>query len=163
MSLCDSCKYQYYVEQLKPCIIYRDDCEFYEADEFHEEPKTEIEFDEEQEQLDFVQPRKSTPVTLTVKSSDLISRQTVLDLIKNKYGMLSHPEVISKFIKLEEEINDIHPVTPTERIGHWIIYDVHGHKACKCSKCDKDVGYPCNYKYCPYCGHRMLKPQESEE
>lgn len=41
MSLCDSCKYQYYVEQLKPCIIYRNDCEFYEPDEFHEEPKTE--------------------------------------------------------------------------------------------------------------------------
>ncbi len=41
MSLCDSCKYQYYVEQLKPCIIYRDDCEFYEADDFHEEPKME--------------------------------------------------------------------------------------------------------------------------
>lgn len=47
--------------------------------------------------------------------------------------------------------------------GHWIIYEVHGHKACKCSKCDKDSGYPCNYKYCPNCGYRMLKPQESEE
>lgn len=82
MSLCDSCRYQYYVEQLKPCIILRDDCEFYEADDFHKEPK----------------------------------------------------------------------------VGHWIIYDVHGHKACKCSKCDKDVGYPCNYKYCPYCGHFMIKP-----
>lgn len=87
MSLCDSCKYQYYVEQLKPCIIRRNDCEFYEADDFHEEPKT----------------------------------------------------------------------------GHWIIYDVHGHKACKCSECDKDVGYPCNYKYCPYCGHFMFEPQESED
>ena len=104
MSLCDSCKYQYYVEQLKPCIIYRNDCEFYEPDDFHEE----------QEQLDFVQPHKSIPVTLTAT-------------------------------------------------GHWIFYDVHGHKACKCSKCDKDVGYPHNYKYCPYCGHRMLKPQESED
>lgn len=41
MSLCDSCKYQYYVEQLKPCIIRRVDCEFYEADDFYEEPKTE--------------------------------------------------------------------------------------------------------------------------
>ena len=48
------------------------------------------------------------------------------------------------------------------KTGHWIIYDVHGHKACKCSECDKDVGYPCNYKYCPYCGHFMIKPQESE-
>lgn len=65
MSLCDSCRYQYYVEQLKPCIIRRDNCEFYEPDDFHKEPKTEIEFDEEQEQLDFVQPRKSIPVMLT--------------------------------------------------------------------------------------------------
>lgn len=61
MSLCDSCMYHYYVEQLKPCIIRRDDCEFYEK----EESKAEIKFDEEQEQLDFVQPRKSIPVTLT--------------------------------------------------------------------------------------------------
>ena len=87
MSLCDSCEYQYYVEQLKPCIVYKTDCEFYKPDEFHKVPKT----------------------------------------------------------------------------GHWIIYDVHGHKACKCSECDKDVGYPCNYKYCPYCGIRTIDPQESED
>ena len=48
------------------------------------------------------------------------------------------------------------------KTGHWIIYDVHGHKACKCSECDKDVGYPCNDKYCPKCGCLMIKPQESE-
>lgn len=53
-----------------------------------------------------------------------ISHQAVLDLIKNKYGMFSHPEVISKFINLEEEINDIPPVTPTERIGHWVNDDL---------------------------------------
>ena len=49
------------------------------------------------------------------------------------------------------------------KTGHWIIYDVHGHKACKCSECDKDVGYPCNDKYCPKCGCFMIKPQESKD
>ena len=38
-------------------------------------------FDEEQEQLDFVQPHKRIPVTLTV-SDDLISREAVLDSIE---------------------------------------------------------------------------------
>lgn len=48
------------------------------------------------------------------------------------------------------------------KTGHWIIYDVHGHKACKCSECGMDVGYPCNDKYCPKCGAKMVEPQESE-
>lgn len=30
MKLCDTCIYRNNVEQLKPCIIYRDDCEYYE-------------------------------------------------------------------------------------------------------------------------------------
>lgn len=32
MKLCDTCKYRNNVEQLKPCIIYRDDCEYYEKE-----------------------------------------------------------------------------------------------------------------------------------
>ena len=38
------------------------------------------------------------------------------------------------------------------KTGHWVIYDVHGHKACKCSECGTDAGYPCNDKYCRHCG-----------
>ena len=30
MKLCDTCIYRNNVEQLKPCIIYRDDCKLYE-------------------------------------------------------------------------------------------------------------------------------------
>ena len=30
--LCDTCIYRNNVEQLKPCIIYRDDCEYYEKE-----------------------------------------------------------------------------------------------------------------------------------
>ena len=63
--------------------------------------------------------------------------------------------------KVIDEIKKV--ITPQTKTGHWIIYDVHGHKACKCSECDKDVGYPCNYKYCPYCGIRTIETQESED
>ena len=47
-----------------------------------------------------------------------------------------------------------------KKMGHWIIYDVHGHKACKCSECGMDVGYPCNDKYCKYCGIKMQAESE---
>ena len=33
MKKCDTCTYRNNVEQLKPCIIYRDDCEYYEREE----------------------------------------------------------------------------------------------------------------------------------
>ena len=33
MKLCDTCIYRSNVEQLKPCIIYRDNCEYYEREE----------------------------------------------------------------------------------------------------------------------------------
>ena len=32
MKLCDTCIYRNNVEQLKPCIIYRDDCEYYKKE-----------------------------------------------------------------------------------------------------------------------------------
>lgn len=43
---------------------------------------TGIEFDEEQEQLDFVQPHKQIPVTLTIEG-DAISREAVLDMLED--------------------------------------------------------------------------------
>lgn len=52
--------------------------------------------------------------------------------------------------KVIDEIKKV--ITPEPKTGHWIVYDVHGHKACKCSECNKDVGYPCYDKYCGHCG-----------
>lgn len=116
MSLCDSCRYRYNVEQLKPCIIRKDDCEFYKKEEA-------------------IKMRDATPE----------EREAVDDYIKS----ISKPTGVD-FLDLDQEPNT----------GHWIIYDVHGHKACKCSECDKDVGYPCYYKYCPYCGIRIIGSKE---
>ena len=44
MKLCDTCKYRNNVEQLKPCIIYRDNCEYYEKekDDMTREEKDKI-------------------------------------------------------------------------------------------------------------------------
>ena len=113
--------------------------------------------------------------------SDLIDKQVVLDTIhrffteeidkiptkKTEDGEVL---VIHKCQPLFEmnkaickRIKALPSVTAEPKTGHWIVYDVHGHKACKCSECDKDVGYPCNYKYCPYCGERMVESKELSE
>lgn len=42
MKLCDTCIYRNNVELLKPCIVYRDDCEFYESEEDMSEVGVEI-------------------------------------------------------------------------------------------------------------------------
>ena len=92
----------------------------------------------------------------------LISEKAVIDAIdkwvKNMGVLIALPT--SEVTPLFESIHELSPVIPQQKTGHWIIYDVHGHKACKCSECDKDAGYPCNDKYCPKCGCRMIKSQE---
>ena len=61
--------------------------------------------------------------------------------------MMPDSELIIKACKVAIKALEQEPKT-----GHWVIYDVHGHKACKCSECNKDVGYPCYDKYCGHCG-----------
>lgn len=80
---------------------------------------------------------------------DAISREAVLNEIYNTDG------ISNIYFCLADKINALPPVKPAEKVGWWIIYDVHGHKACKCSECDMDVSYPCNDKFCKYCGSKM--------
>lgn len=92
---------------------------------------------------------------------DAISREAVLSLPRNRTYKLTG---VSKNESIDVDLIEALPsVTPEPKTGHWIIYDVHGHKACKCSECGIDVGYPCNDKYCPNCGCRMFEPQESDD
>ena len=91
------------------------------------------------------------------ESVDAISRQAVLDafgLSENtrKYGGdHSGYDTLMKY-EIQDVVEELPPVNPQPKVGHWIVYDVHGHKACKCSECDKDAGYPCYDKYCSHCG-----------
>ena len=88
------------------------------------------------------------------ESVDAISRQAVIDAIdkwvKNMGVLVALP--VNEVTPLFESIHELPPVNPQPKVGHWIVYDVHGHKACKCSECDKDAGYPCYDKYCSHCG-----------
>ena len=132
--------------------------------------------DEEQEQLDFIQPHKRIPVTLTV-SGDLISRQAVLDKFQWHSGDESN-----KYLTLWRFVENMPSVKP--QTGHWIMRhrkvntinyrtgedvltgEIHTVKeliryetdepycAC-CGKRAEDI----SQDYCGYCGARM----ESED
>ena len=88
------------------------------------------------------------------ESVDAISRQAVLDIICKYEEPCDDRD--GRYIDNSDlvvwDIEALPSVKAEPKIGHWIVYDVHGHKACKCSECDKDAGYPCYDKYCSHCG-----------
>lgn len=116
---------------------------------------TGIDFDEEQEQLDFVQPHKRIPVTLMV-SGDLISRQEAIDTIRQLYIDLAIQKYVIDILKA---LPSIKPQT-----GHWI-YIGNGHNGLnKCSECGGERKmFDGLEKYCASCGCRMVKPQETKQ
>lgn len=88
----------------------------------HPVTKHIMDMDEEQEQLDFVQPHKKIPVTLTVKSGDVVSRQAAIDAncyncsIKANGGKCSKCDAVKAIEKLppviSQELNrDIEEIT----------------------------------------------------
>ena len=94
---------------------------------------------------------------------DAISRQAAIDAISELNAVSFYEaQKDSKecYYEIRNAIKQLPFVTPAEKVGHWIIYDVHGHKACKCSECDMDVSYPCNDKFCKYCGSKMQEVEE---
>lgn len=128
--------------------------------------------DEEQEQLDFVQPHKKIPVTLTV-SDDLISREAVLDTISelNAISFYEAQEDSKEcYYELRQAIKDLSPVKLQEpKTGHWIEENMFdGDVAYRCSECNElfwiESGTPKDneYNFCPKCGKRLVEPQESE-
>ena len=83
------------------------------------------------------------------RKEDAVSRQAVKEQMI-KYGFHAPDMTVTEFV------NDLPPVTPTRPKGKWIIYNIHGHDACKCSECNQDVGYEGRYdKFCKHCGADM--------
>ena len=93
--------------------------------------------------------------------SDLISRQTVIDVLKDKWNMFSDANDA-----MQESIDTIEAlpsVTPQPKIGKWIAQDIHNcHTDFKCSECGYIhsfthlYGEPtADYTYCPRCGAKM--------
>ena len=57
-------------------------------------------------------------------------------------------------------------VQPKPKTGHWIL-EIEDWKKWKCSECGfskrTDIHVRLGYNYCPNCGLKMVKPQESED
>ena len=84
---------------------------------------------------------------------------------KKKLGLtdFERADIIEKAIKL------LPPVQPQPKTGHWIEQIDH-EENCRtliCSNCDRpalhDGDSIWKHKFCPYCGARMIEPQERSE
>lgn len=86
---------------------------------------------------------------------DAISRQTVLDVLKDKWNMFSDANDA-----MQESIDTIEaltPVTPQQRIGKWIkSRDSYGNNHFTCPFCEHDIAtkYAGTWEdnYCSNCG-----------
>lgn len=96
-------------------------------------------------------------------NDDLISRQTVLKIIDGWYDNNRDAENIEDLIVLITYMDPVNPQEP--KTGHWIKDDSEDiapiwKKIRVCSNCAYLQFNETNY--CPNCGAKMVKPQESE-
>ena len=133
--------------------------------------RSKFEFDEEQEQLDFVQPHKKIKVNLVkfdTPYTDTISRQTAIDAMREETcGCCWDAKDILEHL----------PSVSTEKTGRWIGHREHcenlgvmpsGLGAYEwCSNCDCGIDvrewHRNNYNYCPNCGAKMEEEREVKE
>lgn len=94
-----------------------------------------------------------------IASEDCISRQEVLDLVNSDW----------KYEGLESDIENLPPVRPQEKVGHWVSFGVQGEvdgqivKAFTCSECGAISlfrmidGKIVNGDSCPNCRAKMKR------
>jgi len=112
-----------------------------------------------------------------IASEDAISRQEVLEQMNCWIGSGEY-RYTNATDYLRTRIKSLSPVTPKQKIGHWV-YDEVCSDWCdtvyKCSCCGRRVSFTRayeteneeddvyrNYPYC-HCGAKMVRPQESED
>ena len=97
---------------------------------------------------------------------DAVSREAVIEWLKAKdiIKMSSQEEMARK------ELKALPTVRPKEKTRHWIEHNTGHNRYYSCSECsclapNTEVADGVIWKlskYCPDCGARMVKPQESE-
>lgn len=122
------------------------------------------------------------PVTSKQPCEDAISRADAINKVTNFY---TNCERLKMFRHTSNEVKqtvtdilcDLPPVQPMPKMGHWVEYTRvlipepinRWEQAWYCSECGygnqecEDGSAWLEWKYCPNCGARMVKPQESEE
>ena len=117
-----------------------------------------MDMDETQEQIDFVQPHKRIPVTLTV-SGDLISRQAAVDAIQHAFD---RETLLNSFVRkvAVDALKTMPSIKPQEPTGHWI--DTGSGQIC--SECGEiQHGYDSFRRFCASCGAKMDLKGESND
>lgn len=86
---------------------------------------------------------------------DLISRQAVLDYIRDNYRRWFIND--DAFMQCVNGIKDIIPVTAEPKTGHWIktIGENGITSAVRCSECGFEDNRYMLFRYCPNCGAKM--------
>ena len=84
---------------------------------------------------------------------DCISRQAVIDACDQSINLF----------EAVDRIKELPPVTPQPKTGYWIVEVWNNKEHHTCSSCQHVVDYEPCYHYCPYCGAKMVEPQESEK
>ena len=120
-------------------------------------------------------------------SDDCISRQAVLKNIKNLYPDMPVMDIMGSrrkwlekyapYFECENVIEHLPSVTPKPKTGHWIFQKIKQGKRMWCSNCNACFDLCCNqikrynkatreddtWIYCPWCGAKIIEPQESED
>jgi hypothetical protein len=86
----------------------------------------------------------------------LDSRELIAKMIDNAPTVKEIPTKIP--INVFEQLISQEPKT-----GHWIVEVWNNKEHHTCSVCQRVVDYEPCYHYCPYCGVKIVEPQESEE
>lgn len=92
---------------------------------------------------------------------DAISREAIDEYITNLLSGYLYDEERTRLEDLSAFVWELQPVTPQQKIGHWILLDECSNSGYYCSECHKKVikeGWSDTVKkikYCPNCGAKM--------
>ncbi len=111
---------------------------------------------------------------------DTISRQAVLEAFNlsektRKYGGDHSGYDTVMLYEVQDVIEDLPPVTPKQKMGHWILNDYQGvlpagYKMYHCSECGREIGSKYHgklsllneYPYC-HCGAKMESEAQADD
>ena len=103
---------------------------------------------------------------------DAISRQKAIDAIdalyldgdsSASYRASSEGDALIGKYQAITALDDLPPITPQPKTGHWIIHPKGIYAHLVCDKCLSHAPYDCRTNYCPNCGRRMIEPTGKEE
>ena len=92
---------------------------------------------------------------------DAISRQAAIEafqMFREYYSNRSNKEWVNR---IEVVLNQLPPVNPQPKTGHWIHRKMDNECWEECSECHVERGYPT--LYCPDCGIKMVEEQKGSK